>query len=700
MNQSAQSFDPKVFHVIFPSRLPWISLQTIFRGKTGVFVAHDQRSGNAAELEALPATILRQADGKNSLADIAEGAGISLEQSGQDLLKNLVVMQKMGLIKTIKSTDNPNAAQGRPIVPPALNPIMFKLSLFNPDRVLGHFSWLGRAAFSKTAFTLWLAMLAFGLYLFWLNIVEYQAWVAGGIIANINFIYMALMFPLVKVIHESAHGLACKRWGGEARDFGVFMLALFPIPYIDCSDSGVFARRSHRIIVAAAGMMVEAVLAFIFLLVWLLSSDPFTKEVAVNGLILTTVTTLIFNANPLMRFDGYYIFSELFNLPNLMTRATQLFRQIIAKFTLINNSPTAPLARKDYVYLFYGIASFFYKFYIVAIILVGVVERFFVVGLLLAFWGMVEMILKPLASFTGKNFRHLREGKLRLIPLGFATLIIGLIALVPVPYILTFPGQMNIGEENLIRAQSEGILTKVPSLSGQQIAHGDIVFEFKNDDLKNRIMRKNMEIARLTKIYNAQSISNYAQSLTTAENIKMLDAQLAELEQRHKQQIVQADKTGTVYPPNDLLPGHFVSRGKVLGYYVTKDIERYATAIISHEDLDLIRSQARAFTAVYIDDQLSQVPLRYISEQSLADKIAEVEAQQNKSNSSAEKKQLQSSFVVKFEFDRQFAPHIVSGNLYIRADLGNKPIAMQFYRKLLIWLEKLLYSRYISESAA
>ncbi len=135
-----------------------------------------------------------------------------------------------------------------------------------------------------------------------------------------NWIWLAIVMALTKVFHEFGHGLACKKFGGQCHEMGVMLLVLTPCLYANVSDSWLLPSKWKRAFIAAAGMYVELVLASVAVFVWWFSQPGMINQLALNIVFISSVSTILFNANPLLRYDGYYILSDLLEIPNLRSK--------------------------------------------------------------------------------------------------------------------------------------------------------------------------------------------------------------------------------------------------------------------------------------------------------------------------------------------------------------------------------------------
>ena len=129
---------------------------------------------------------------------------------------------------------------------------------------------------------------------------------------------------IIKSIHELGHGLTCKHFGGEVHEVGVMLLVFTPYFFVNVSDSWVMPERRHRILISAAGIYVELVLAAFATFLWAVVQPGAFQDFLFNVMVIASFSTLVFNANPLMRFDGYYIMTDLIEVPNLQGKSRAL----------------------------------------------------------------------------------------------------------------------------------------------------------------------------------------------------------------------------------------------------------------------------------------------------------------------------------------------------------------------------------------
>ncbi|MEZ6120996.1 MAG: hypothetical protein R3C28_31120 [Pirellulaceae bacterium] len=154
-----------------------------------------------------------------------------------------------------------------------------------------------------------------------------------------NYLWLFVTWIAVKLIHETAHGVACKRLGGRVKQVGVLFILFVPLPFVDVTSSWKFDSRWQRAFTAAAGMYAELILASIATCIWHWSDSPLVEQRMFNVMLLCSVVTLAFNLNPLMRFDGYHIFTDILALPNLATLAQTAPKRGTKNFLRLEKSP-------------------------------------------------------------------------------------------------------------------------------------------------------------------------------------------------------------------------------------------------------------------------------------------------------------------------------------------------------------------------
>ena len=383
------------------------------------------------------------------------------------------------------------------------NPLMLKVPLGCPDGVM-------RAAAAALG---WLAGPA-GAAL-WLAAVAAAAWsvlTAGGPwdrVADVtdagNWLRLGLTAAALKVVHEFAHGVACRRLGGEVREWGVLLLLFVPLPYVDVTSSWRFPSKWDRVRVAAAGMLVETFLAAVALAGACFARSPETQFLLMNVALTAGVVTVLFNANPLMRFDGYYVLSDVLELPNLATHGQQAVRSWWGRVVLGKRSgrPTWPEGRGGVVAA-YGVAAWCWRVVICVSLTALAAALFHGAGLVLAAASLAAWLLVPAAKGAWGLLRPDPMNpprRLRLAAIIAAAAGIGWLTLTQATWRTTVSLPAVCEPETLtaVRAAADGRVDRVHVAAGQTVLPGQLLFELRNDELavRSETLRLDAASARL-----------------------------------------------------------------------------------------------------------------------------------------------------------------------------------------------------------
>src|SRR6185295_5159685 len=203
-----------------------------------------------------------------------------------------------------------------------------------------------------------------------------------GILAPDNLLLLYLGTAFIKTVHEFGHAFFCRRYGGEVHTMGIMFMIFTPMPYVDASSSWGFRRRYQRMLVGAGGMIFELFVAAIAVFVWRQTAPGIIHSVAYNMIFVASVSTLIFNLNPLMRFDGYYLLSDLLEVPNLNQRSMRQLRYWTEKY-LLGVAKAEPIAQthKEATWLtIFGVAATIYRVIVFGGILLFIADRFMLLG--------------------------------------------------------------------------------------------------------------------------------------------------------------------------------------------------------------------------------------------------------------------------------------------------------------------------------
>jgi putative peptide zinc metalloprotease protein len=489
------------------------------------------------------------------------------------------------------------------------NPMLIRIPLFDPDRLLGATVHLVRPFCNALGGALWLGAVV------WLGIQMIVHWqeltddIADRVLAAQSLVTLVLIYPLLKILHELGHAYAAKLAGSEVHEMGIMMLTLLPAPYVDASASATVPEKWKRALIAAAGMMVELAVAAIALFVWLNAEPGLLRSIAYDTVLIASVSTLMFNGNPLLRFDAYYIFCDLLELPNLGSRSQRYYNYLLQRYLFgADDTTVVPTAQGErFWFLLYAPASFIYRMVTIASVVLFISTQYFVVGLLLGIWMALVSFVWPVAK--GIKFVLLSPslGKVRLraaTVAAFFLLGVGmLISVVPLPNGTVTRGVVWIPEETRVVADASGILKQFLVNPGTKVIAGDPLIRLDDPLIASR--RKKAQ-ARLTEI-EARLVSAQARTPYEAELLQhqreLAKDELRDIERQYENLILRSPAAGTFIVPHLLdLTDNFIKRGQMVGYVMTQRSPPIRTTVPENE-IEYVRDRTTA-VSIRFDEAL------------------------------------------------------------------------------------------------
>lgn len=490
--------------------------------------------------------------------------------------------------------------------------LSWRFSVMDPERLLQGLLPYAQPFFSWGGAIVWLFVVLPALFLmgtYWTDLTENTL---DHILAPQNLLLLWILFPILKLFHELGHGLAIKAFGGEVHDIGIMILVLTPVPYVDASAAWGFHDKNKRMIVGAAGMMVELFIAALAFFLWMNIEPGITRTFAYNTILIASVSTLLFNANPLLRFDGYYIFSDFLEIPNLRKRANKYLGYLCERYLFGHQeaqAAPATLSERGW-FVSYGVASFFYRILIVVGILLFLLDEFFALGVIFSVFGLVAWVFFPIGKgvkflFTNPGIRNVHPRAI-LITIGLFSLLIVLIAYFPFPYRTTAEGVIWIPDEARVRAGTEGFVDRLVALPGSLVHPGDLLFECSNPDLKAKVTILEARLREIDALLRQEWLENRLNAAILQEKRDYIEAELTQKRIRLNKLHITSQHHGTFMVPNAIdLPGRFVMRGQELGYVIDFNTITIR-AVVPQDDIDLVQYQTKSVHA-RLAENLSEI---------------------------------------------------------------------------------------------
>jgi putative peptide zinc metalloprotease protein len=420
-----------------------------------------------------------------------------------------------------------------------------------------------------------------------------------------NLVLLWFVYPVVKAIHELGHAYATRRWGGEVHEIGIMLLVLSPVPYVDTSSAWAFKDKHRRMVVGAAGIAVELFLGSLALFVWLAVEPGAVRAIAYNVMLICGVSTLLFNGNPLLRFDGYYVLADAIEIPNLGQRANQYLGYLFQRYALgvaDAESPAHSTGERVWMVL-YGVSSFFYRVFITFVIVLFIAGKFFVIGVLLALWAVATQVAMPLVKsiqFLTSN-PGLRRQRTRAVWTGFgiAAAVLLLLFVVPAPSWTRTEGVIWVPEEAQVRAGAEGFVERLLVAVDSEVKRGQPLVQAEEPFLATRVAVLVAQLEELQAKYDAMLPTDRVQAAMVREQIAAAEANLRRARERQAALVFRSSADGRFVVPNAAdLPGRFVNKGQLVGY-VVEPRELTARVALLQDDIALVRADTKGVEVMF-----------------------------------------------------------------------------------------------------
>ena len=477
------------------------------------------------------------------------------------------------------------------------SPLAIRLPLLDPDRFLERWLPRYRPLFSWAGALVWVlvvgaALVASGAH--WRELTENFS---DRVLAPQNLLLMWLTFPVVKLLHEFGHACATKAWGGEVHEMGVMFLVLMPIPYMDASAATAFRRTHRRVVVGAAGMIVEVFVASVALFLWLEAEPGIVRAVLYNVMLIAGISTVFFNGNPLLRFDGYYILADLIQIQNLRQRGQQYLGNLVERRLFGVKAPDveASTGEKRW-FVFYTITSFFYRMFIMFAIALFIATEYMIIGVLLAIWALATTVVYPLIQGIGYLLLHSRLRRQRVRALAVTCALIGVCAgllfALPMPYWTRADGVISVPADAHVRAGADGFVRRLVAEPGGFVRRGAPLLVAENPELEPRIRVLEAQVQLLEIRAQAELPRDRVRWELTRDALGVAREELEHYRRMLRDLTVLSPTSGTfvLSMAAEDLPERYLRKGHEIGYVVPAATVN-ARVLVSQDDIDLVRKR-------------------------------------------------------------------------------------------------------------
>lgn len=577
-----------------------------------------------------------------------------------------------------------------------MNPMALRFPLVDPNNFLTRTLPLVRPLLSRSGGLLWLATVLPALLL----AVRYWPELTGNLSDRVlpagNLLLIAAIYPVIKLLHELGHGYTTKVHGGDVHELGIMLLVLLPMPYVEASASAGFRSKWTRCGVGVAGIMVELFIAALALYVWLLVEPGMVRALAFNVMLTASVSTVLFNGNPLLRYDGYYVLADAIEVPNLALRGRQYWSHLLRRYVFrvpISRDFPATAGERFWFVLYMPLATA-YRLAVTVAIALFLMRRYEAVGVALALWAIFARAVLPLgwgiwSLLTSADYMRNRMRVLALSLAATATVAL-LLLRVPLPLHTDAEGVVWLPDNAIVRAGADGFVTAVRAAPGGVVTRGDLLIESADPDLAATLKSLRAQETDLLAKLDSVRFTDRVEAIVTETELKAVRAARALAEHRAALLLAHAGDSGVfaIADPADL-PGRYFKRGDVLGYVLPTSGAQLVRAAVTQEDIDLVRNHVRT-ARIMLADHLEH-PLNVVS-------VREVPAGSDKLPSAALGSVGGGATAVDprddhgmttlnrvFQFDLQLATPVADagfgGRAYVRFDHDWEPLGPQLWRR-------------------
>lgn len=622
--------------------------------------------------------------------------------SQDDLIKLMTQLYQANLLRTDQRSDVTELVERgqrnrwNKLKSMFMNPLSVRLPLFSPDRELTVLVNAMPAWFWKLALALWAVLIGVGAFTAAMHWPALTDDLSAQVFTPDKLLWLVLIFPVLKAIHEFGHCLALKALGGTVHEVGVMFLIFVPIPYVEASQSYTFANKWQRMLVGAAGMVIEIGVAALCVLLWVDASAGVFKSVLHQVIILASVTTVVFNANPLLRFDGYYILSDWLEMPNMAGRANKVVQSWVKRrlFGVEENPPQETASELRWL-VPYAFMSHIYRIFVTFTIVFLVAEHYLGVGLVLAGWSIWNSLLKPLYNYlqylamdVGLHGRRQRAVGITLL----SFLATGAMAFgVPVDSATNAQGVVWASEQSKVLVPVACFGDRQYVKPGDRIQTGQPLFACIDPGYQSDVAK---EQARLEEFERKTALARTVDRVqwATAQSQQQLQAErLKRARQRAKETVVVSPHDGWFVPVSTaLIEGRYLSRGELIAHVVDQSHLSMMT-VVDQASVDMVRQNTLSVEVrldqniwkTYTSQVLREVPsgLRELPSMALAmEGGGDIGIDPKAANDKRAPVAVDHFFQFELRPIEELLPESLGGRVYARFQHPPEPMAVQWYR--------------------
>lgn len=578
-----------------------------------------------------------------------------------------------------------------------LNPLAQRAPLLNPNPWLKRHQPWADAILSPRGAWCWLALVVSALLVAASHAAELTQHWHSRFSDPGNLLWLPLVYVVMKLVHEWCHGAMIRRFGGDCCEAGIMLLVMMPLPYVNASAANSMPRQA-RMWVSAAGILAELGLAALAVIVWSMLAPGLLKDLCFNVLLVGFAASVLFNANPLMKFDGYYLLADGLQIPSLASRANQYASYLWQRYALGLASAYSPAelpGEKPWL-LGYGVLAWLYRLLILVWIVGFLAESWWWLGLLVAAWAIVGQWLLPAGRGLVKHWRRAQQEQLQSRLIGVigsaAVLLYSAVFVLPLPHSSYAQGMVRL-PDNAVFSGAPGFIEQVMAEDGQWVEAGTPIIQLTNSTLQLTAQKLAAELAEHQQRYQGALVRQPAQAQAAAMAMELTRAQLADLNRQLNSLRLSAPRSGRLSLPSaQNLPGRWVEEGAVLAHVFDGD-NLLAEVLVNQRDLANVQleladvsvktalqpGQRYQATLTNIAPQaLKQLPNRLLG--SAGGGAAAVDASDPEGL-----RTLQSWFATELLLPAEILAPVVPNRLHVRFRHSSIPVGIRAWQRLRQW---------------
>jgi len=471
------------------------------------------------------------------------------------------------------------------------------LPLVNPDRFLGRTLWLYRLLVNPLTKFITTLLAPVAVYLAFVGVSRMDLGSLYFFNAE-NLFCLWVTIAVTKLIHELGHAYVAKTYGLRVPSMGVALLVFFPCLYVDTTDAWLLGDRKQRIWISAAGIVAEAAIAIYATFLWTLTRPGLLNSIGFYMMGLSFVSSVLVNANPLIKRDGYFVLIDILDLPNLSQKSFEQLKYLLLNWVLGLDAFRSPAmsGAESRIYTLFGLCALQYR----ALLYLGVVSVVYglfnkLLGLLLAFGALVIFVVRPILGGIAFLIGQQLMIRPRLLPFVLTTALVTgacLLIALPLPVNLTFPCTISPSRMQMLTSPLRGRISQVRVQERDHVQPGDILFELDTRELKLDLERKTTQAKILDMEYHQALVNEGELGRRQVTRAQMLKVQN---EIQEVQELLESGKKGIVAPFEGFItqldprlqPGFVPGEGGVVGQ-LESDRAPIARALIPGTDRHLV----------------------------------------------------------------------------------------------------------------